>query len=93
MREDKIFESIAKKHKIDIFFGDNLNVLKRMNSAIMNKKCDLVLRITGDDILIDPYYLDKNIEFHLKNNLEYSNNKKLPSEWKWKFLIKICFWK
>ena len=79
MREDKIFESIAKKHKIDIFFGDNLNVLKRMNSAIMNKKCDLVLRITGDDILIDPYYLDKNIEFHLKNNLEYSNNKKLPS--------------
>ncbi len=39
----------------------------------------MALRITGDDILIDPYYLDKNIEFHLKNNLEYSNNKKLPS--------------
>ena len=64
-----------------------------MNSAIMNKKCDLVLRITGDDILIDPYYLDKNIEFHLKNNLEYSNNKKLPSGMEVEILIKICFLK
>ncbi len=79
MREDKVFKNIAKKHKIDIFFGNNLNVLKRMNGAIKNKECDLALRITGDDILIDPYYLDKNIEFHLKNNLEYSNNKRLPS--------------
>ena len=79
MREDKVFKNIAKKHKIDIFFGNNLNVLKRMNGAIKNKECDLALRITGDDILIDPFYLDQNIEFHLKNNLEYSNNKKLPS--------------
>ena len=50
-----------------------------MNGAIMKENCDLALRITGDDILIDPYYLDKNVEFHLKNNLEYSNNKRLPS--------------
>ena len=50
-----------------------------MNGAIKKTKCDLALRITGDDILIDPYSLDKNIQFHLENNLEYSNNKKLPS--------------
>ena len=78
-KEDKIFKSISKKYNIDIFFGDNRDVLNRMIGAIKNKKCDLVLRVTGDDILIDPFYLDKNIDFHLKNNLEYSNNKKLPS--------------
>lgn len=78
-KEDKIFKLISKKHKIDIFFGDNLDVLNRMIGAIKNKKCDLVLRVTGDDILIDPEYLDQSIQFHLKNNLEYSNNKKLPS--------------
>ena len=37
MREDKVFKNIAKKHKIDIFFGNNLNVLKRMNDAIKIK--------------------------------------------------------
>ena len=78
-KEDKVFKNIAKKHKIDIFFGDNLDVLKRMNGALKKVKCDLALRITGDDILIDPTLLDKNIQFHLENNLEYSNNKKLPS--------------
>lgn len=78
-KEDKVFKKIAKKHKIGVFFGNNLDVLKRMNGAIMKENCDLALRITGDDILIDPYYLDKNVEFHLKNNLEYSNNKRLPS--------------
>ena len=77
-KEDKVFKNIAKKHKIDFYFGDNRDVLKRMNGAIKKTKCDLALRITGDDILIDPYSLDKNI-VHLENNLEYSNNKKLPS--------------
>ena len=28
--------------------------------------------------MVDPYYLDKLIYYHLKNNLEYSNNKLLP---------------
>ena len=78
-KEDKICKPISKKYKIDIFFGDNSDVLNRMIGAIKNKKCDLVLRITGDDILIDSEYLDQNIDFHLTNNLEYSNNKQLPS--------------
>ena len=33
----------------------------------------------GDDILIDPEYLDLNLDFHIEKNLEYSNNKDLPS--------------
>ena len=28
----------------------------------------ITIRVTGDDVLIDPYYLDKLIDFHLKNN-------------------------
>ena len=50
-----------------------------MISAIKQKKTDLVIRVTGDDILIDPYYLDKTIDFHLENNFEYTDNKALPS--------------
>ena len=49
---------------VDIFFGDNKDVLKRMIGSIKNKRCEIALRITADDILVDPIYLDKNIDYH-----------------------------
>ena len=50
-----------------------------MLDAIKKINTDIVVRITGDDILIDPKYLDLNLDFHIEKNLEYSNNKDLPS--------------
>ena len=73
--EDKKICDIAKLNKIP-FYRVMKNVLNRM-SSIKKLKSDIVIRVTGDDILIDPNYLDKLINFHLKNNLEYSNNKDL----------------
>ena len=60
-----------------IFRGDEKNVLKRMHDAAKKFKFNIVIRITGDDILIDPIYLDKLIKYHIESNLEYSNNKDL----------------
>ena len=49
---------------------------KKIQKQIKKKyNCNIVIRVTADDILIDPYYLDKLISFHLKNNLEYSNTR------------------
>ena len=76
--EDKKICDIAKLNKIPFYRGDEKNVLNRMYQASKKLKSDIVIRVTGDDILIDPNYLDKLINFHLKNNLEYSNNKDLP---------------
>ena len=76
--EDKKICDIAKLNKIPFYRGDEKNVLNRMFQASKKLKSDIVIRVTGDDILIDPNYLDKLINFHLKNNLEYSNNKDLP---------------
>jgi N,N'-diacetyllegionaminate synthase len=78
LKEDKIFKKIAKKWRINFFQGENRNVLSRMLGAISNKKTNLVVRITGDDILIDSYFLDKTIDLHLEKNLNYSENRSLP---------------
>ncbi len=77
-KEDNKIIRIAKKNKVLVFRGDEKNVLKRMCEAAKKFKSNIVIRVTGDDILIDPVYLDKLINFHLNNNLEYSNNKDLP---------------
>ena len=38
-----------------------------------------VIRITGDDIMVDPYYIDKSISEHNRLNADYTSSKKLPS--------------
>lgn len=78
-KEDKVLIKIAKKNKIKFYAGENKNVLLRMLNALKKIKTDLVVRITGDDILIDPTYLDKAIDYHLQKNNEYTDNKELPS--------------
>ena len=77
-KEDQKIAKIAKSNDIVVFRGEERNVLKRMFNASSKFKSNITIRVTGDDVLIDPHYLDKLIDYHLKNNLEYSNNKGLP---------------
>ena len=65
---------------MDIYRGETENVLKRMSLAFNSHlDYDIILRITGDDLLIDPEYLEKGICYHKENNLDYTDCKSLPS--------------
>lgn len=77
-KSDDKLEEIAKKNKIFFYRGDNKNVLKRMIGAVKDFKFDILLRITGDDILIDPTHANIAINHHLITNSEYTDHKKLP---------------
>jgi len=77
--EDDELVALAEKNGLSSYRGPVENVLERMLGALQGKECDLVLRITGDDILVDPEYADRAIEWHLNTNSEYSDLKDLPS--------------
>ena len=88
-------ESIGVK----VLRGDEENVLKRMMVAIKTyPEYSTILRVTGDDILIEPNYLKKTIEHHFKLNADYTDAKLLPSGTEvevfessvLKFLLKWC---
>jgi len=49
-----------------------------MVGALGEASVDVALRITGDDILIDPDYVDYAIKHHLGSHAEYSDLKALP---------------
>ena len=49
---------------------DRPEFLKRSLDSVKNVKTDLIVRITGDDILIDPHYLDLTVTHHLQKNLQ-----------------------
>ena len=78
-KSDDLLVDIAKKNKISVFRGNEKNVLGRMLDATKNLSFDTIIRVTGDDILIDINYMDKAIKFHMENNLDYTDHKKLPS--------------
>jgi len=80
LKEDDKLVKIAKKFKIKTYRGESENVLKRIMLAINdNSDYDIILRIQGDDILIDINYIKKAIDFHLKNNFDYTIPDGLPA--------------
>lgn len=79
-KEDDILEELALKHGIKVYRGDVEDVLSRMLLAVNDHPDhDVVLRITGDDLLIDPLHLHKTVCHHLDMNADYTDAKKLPS--------------
>lgn len=79
-KEDDALVEMLKTFPITIFRGETENVLKRMSLAFnYHSDAEIILRITGDDILIDPDYLKKSIDYHNDNNLDYTDSKLLPS--------------
>lgn len=77
--EDEPLARLALSSGIQCHRGPVEDVLGRMLGAIAGQEVDLMLRVTGDDILVDPDYADLAIEHHLATNAEYTDHKALPS--------------
>ena len=76
-KSDDLICNIVKKYNISFVRGPEKDVLSRMLLAC-DQKTNIVVRVTGDDILIDAKYLDKAIDHSLKNNAEYCSVKSIP---------------
>lgn len=80
LETDNQLVEIAKKYPVEIYRGAIEDVLSRMMLAVDDHQDhNIVLRITGDDILIDSGYLRKTVEYHLEKNAHYTDAKSLPS--------------
>ena len=64
---------------VDIFRGRENNVLDRFYNAAKKFKADIVIRITADCPLIDPYLVDKMIEDFNPRDDDYLSNALIPS--------------
>lgn len=71
--------AIAEQQGIPVYRGPVEDVLGRVLGAIGRTAVDIAIRVTGDDILVDPDYLDRAVEYHLAQNAEYTDLKALPS--------------
>ena len=76
--EDDQLVELAKSYNLDVIRGDSKNVLSRLISAVNEFGFDIVLRVTGDDILFDPYHAELLINYLRHHNLDYVSEKDLP---------------
>jgi|TARA_B110000037_G_C16970543_1_gene444840 spore coat polysaccharide biosynthesis protein SpsF len=72
--EDKIFFKYCKKRNIDIFRGNENDVLKRFYDCAKKFKSKNIIRITSDCPFVDMRTLRKMINIQLKHKFEYLAN-------------------
>ena len=76
--EDDDLEKVARSFGVDVIRGDRENVLSRLTKAIDKFGFDIILRVTGDDILFDPYHAKLLVNYLRQHNLDYVSSKNLP---------------
>jgi spore coat polysaccharide biosynthesis protein SpsF len=72
--EDNEIEKTSKNHKVDCFRGDSKNVLKRYYECAKMYKADIVIRLTGDNPMIDSTLIDSIIKECKKEKYDYISN-------------------
>lgn len=77
--ENAPLAQLAAASDVAVHRGPVKDVLGRMLGALDGHEVDVVLRVTGDDVLVDPDYVDRGLRHHLQSNAEYSDLKALPS--------------
>jgi len=72
--QDDAIEDLAKRIGVDYFRGSSEDSLGRFFECAKLFKPDIIVRITGDNPLIDPKLVDKVIEACISNKSDYASN-------------------
>ena len=78
-RQDDPLEKLATARNISIFRGSELDVMSRFIEVASQHNATTVIRVTGDDILIDDEYFQISLDYFLNNNFDYVDHKNLIS--------------
>ncbi len=76
--EDAVLIEIAKKEKISWYAGSENDVLWRFIEAAKKFDVDTIVRVTGDNPLTDPDYIDRAVDAHFRRGADYTYIEGLP---------------
>lgn len=72
--EDDAIEKFCKENQIICYRGSSDDVLGRVYNAAKQYKTDIVVEVTGDCPLLDPWLIDECIDIFLKSDYDYLSN-------------------
>jgi len=71
---DDVIEKECKKLQVNVFRGNENDVLDRFYQASLFCKAEVIVRITADCPLIEPTIIDKVVSAFLSSNVDYASN-------------------
>ena len=73
-KENEPLHKIAIKHKIDLFRGEEKNVLSRFLKSVDGIKNANIIRVCADNPFIDSNHVDLLIKYFLSKNVDFAYN-------------------
>lgn len=77
-KEDDLVEKLAKKLNVNCYRGSLLNVLERFYQTSKLAEADIIVRITADNPLTEPSFINLSVEEIIRNNYEYVGFENIP---------------
>jgi len=75
LKKDDILEKWCLENDLKCFRGSEKNVLERYYKAALFFNADNIIRATGDNPLVEPFFAKELLNEHIKNKVDYSSNK------------------
>lgn len=73
-KNDDVIVKETFKNEVKVYRGSEEDVLSRYYEASIENNVDIVVRITSDCPLIDPFVIDEIIKFYLENDYDLVTN-------------------
>jgi spore coat polysaccharide biosynthesis protein SpsF len=77
-RDDAILMELAKEWGVEALAGSEDDVLSRLIMASERYEADLVVRVTGDNVLTDPEIMNRMVLHHIATEADYTRTNGLP---------------
>ena len=78
LKENDVIEKFAEAEEVNCFRGSENDVLSRFIQIIKKENIDVVIRLTGDNPLVDVILLDELIAYHIAAKNDYTKSVGLP---------------
>ncbi len=82
-KNNELQKYIKRKFNLKVFRGNEKNVYKRVFDCCKKYKIKNFLRITADNVFLDPILINQAIKFYYKKNLKYLSTRTMEHTNKW----------
>jgi len=76
--DDAVLLEVAKRCGIQSFAGSQNDVLSRFLDVADKFDADVLIRVTGDNVFVDPEAIDRMVPHHLKTGADYTRTNWMP---------------
>jgi spore coat polysaccharide biosynthesis protein SpsF (cytidylyltransferase family) len=77
--QDKTLVEFAEEYGFKYFVGSENDVLDRYYQASKEYEADVIVRVTGDCPLVDPFIVDKVVQYYAEGSFDYVSNNNPPT--------------